>query len=106
MSEWKRLAPKSEYQICVIYQNGIEYNYPERILQLIFNTQDSVQDIVDGYLKSSDSSYNGIQKSKTELSQLVAQLLVENIEDGKTNYFLPLIPCRIHKFIYQDRKIY
>ncbi len=41
-------------------------------MQKFFNTAETKQQIIDGYLRSRDNTYNSIQKSKTELSKLVA----------------------------------
>lgn len=69
-------------QICTLSQNGIEYYYPERILQEVFNTSDKRKQIVEGYLLANPNEYNGIRKSKTELSKMVAEKLIsEDIQD-------------------------
>lgn len=86
--EWRKIVPSPDDQICILPSNGVEYYYPERILQILFNTTDSRQQIVDEYLKSRDNSYNGINFSKTELSKRVADnLLPEDIEDEQNELF-------------------
>ncbi|MDB5198926.1 MAG: hypothetical protein JWO92_889 [Chitinophagaceae bacterium] len=83
--EWKKIVPEPDKQICVLSKNGIEYYYPERLLQQIFNTTDNKEKIVDDYLKTKPNSYNNIPKSKTELSQLVASYLQTKDLDDLTN---------------------
>jgi predicted ATP-dependent endonuclease of OLD family len=86
--EWERRVPHPQNQICTLANNGIEYYYPERLLQQIFNTGDSRQHIVDGYLASRNNSFNGINISKTELSKLVANgLTAEDLADGGNQLF-------------------
>ncbi len=85
--EWINLLT-DEKQICVLSENGIEYYYPERILQKVFNTQNSRADIVKGYLGVKDNEFNGIKKSKTELSNLVAsELMEDDLKDVSNQLF-------------------
>lgn len=58
-------------RVKVLSSNGIEYYYPERILQKIFNTEDTREVIVDGYLRNNPNSYNDVCHSKNELADLV-----------------------------------
>ena len=86
--EWQRLVPDPTTQICTLPENGIEYYYPERILQTIFNSTDTRQQIVSGYL-ASKGVYNGVTKSKTELSLLVADALqVGDLADANNALFV------------------
>lgn len=72
--EWSNKVDNPDTQICILGENGIEYYYPERILQYIFNTNEKRKAIVDGYLKN-NGTYNGKAITKTELSILVTNLL-------------------------------
>ncbi len=58
-------------------------------MQKLFNTIDPKQQIIDGYLGSRDNNYNGIQKSKTELSKLVAnELEITDMNDPNNELFV------------------
>lgn len=89
--EWRKIVPHPDQQICILAENGIEFYYPERILQQIFATTDAKEQIIQEYLKSPDQSYRGIQKSKTELSKLVAsRLCLEDLSDEGNQLFVYL----------------
>jgi predicted ATP-dependent endonuclease of OLD family len=87
--EWKLLLDDDEQtRICVLPQNGIEYYYPEQILQQIFETTSSRDEVINGYLASSPASYNGIEISKTKLARKVAELLrEEDLADERNELF-------------------
>jgi predicted ATP-dependent endonuclease of OLD family len=88
LREWRRIVPNPERQVCVLDQNGIEYYYPERILQQIFNTTDNRETIIAEYLKENPNKYNDITKSKVELSQEVAALVTaEDLANPENQLF-------------------
>jgi hypothetical protein len=62
-------------RVCELSKNGIEYYYPENILQHIFNSTDTREQIIDGYLGSNPNSYNGLQITKKQLSAKVVDRL-------------------------------
>jgi ABC-type branched-subunit amino acid transport system ATPase component len=94
--EWERLVPSPD-RICTLSQNGIEYYYPEPILRNIFNTPDTKQQIIDGYLRSRNNTYNGIQKSKVELSKIVSnQLQAGDLNDQNNELFVFLNALPAH----------
>jgi len=87
--EWRRKVPNPDRQICTLNKNGIEYYYPEKILQKTFNTTNDRRTIIDGYLASGNGSYNGIQVSKTELSRHAANdLKIEDLADDQNELFV------------------
>ena len=76
--EWRTLLDDQANQnnrVNVLTKNGIEYYYPENILQSIFSTQDPGSKIVKAYLASSPNTYNSITLSKHELATRVVDKL-------------------------------
>jgi predicted ATP-dependent endonuclease of OLD family len=85
--EWEKLLGENN-KICTLEKNGIEYYYPERILQNLFDTTESVDHIVDNYLRSPINEFNGVRLSKTELAKSVAQqLTIDDISDNTNQLF-------------------
>jgi len=85
--EWKTLLG-DETKIKVLLKNGIEYYYPEHILQTIFSTTSPSGDIVDGYLASDPNAFNGVQITKTELAKrVVNQMIVSDLSDTTNELF-------------------
>jgi ABC-type transport system involved in cytochrome c biogenesis ATPase subunit len=84
--EWRGILNDmsgSEGRVLVLRKNGIEYYYPERIMQEIFNTKTDRDSIANGYLRANPNSFNDIQISKTELSRAVSEKLLRNdLHDG------------------------
>lgn len=72
--EWQKLLGNTN-KICTLGKNGVEYYYPERILQEVFNTTEPVDTIVDNYLR--EGEFNDKRLSKTELARVVAKNLTE-----------------------------
>jgi predicted ATP-dependent endonuclease of OLD family len=87
---WERLVPNPETQICALKENGIEYYYPENLLQQIFKTEQSKKEIIDCYLKSKQNAkYNDVEISKIELSNKVTELLqLDDLNDGNNQLFV------------------
>jgi predicted ATP-dependent endonuclease of OLD family len=86
--EWKKLLPNELRQLKVLPQNGIEYFYPERILQQIFNTHLSRRDIIEGFLKSSPNAFNGFRLTKVQLAQKVSEVIdAGDLTDTKNDLF-------------------
>ncbi len=74
--------------VCVLPKNGIEYFYPQRILQSVFDTADSLDQIVDAYLASNPNGYNGKDISKTQLAKVIAEeLTVADVDAGGNELF-------------------
>lgn len=71
--EWENLLKNPKKQLIILPKNGIEYFYPEKILQAIFSTNDTQDQILDQYLKSKQLEYNGKKISKPELATQVAE---------------------------------
>ena len=75
LREWRTKLGDDD-KVKELPENGIEYFYPERILQKIFKTPDTKDIIIDEFLKG--GKYNGLPYSKLELSRLVADELMAN----------------------------
>ncbi|MBI1326200.1 MAG: hypothetical protein GC136_00990 [Alphaproteobacteria bacterium] len=88
---WENLLSSPQKQLKVLNKNGIEYYYPERILQSIFNCKKSRDTIVEGYLRSKPNEFNNIRLSKIELSKKVVELLDTNDMNEKNNEFLDFL---------------
>lgn len=71
--EWNKLLPAPSSQLKILPKNGIEYFYPERILQTIFKTDDSRDKIITGYLASNPVQYNEVRLTKVQLAQKVSE---------------------------------
>jgi predicted ATP-dependent endonuclease of OLD family len=85
--EWKTLLG-DDTKIKVLSKNGIEYYYPENILQTIFSTTNSAGEIVDGYLASDPNVFNGLQITKFELAKKVAnQLSISDLSGASNELF-------------------
>lgn len=78
--EWRKLLgkPKDQGKILVLTYEGIEFYYPTKLLQQIFNTRDPKEKIVKTFLRSSPNGYNGINITKKELAQKVVDAVDEN----------------------------
>jgi predicted ATP-dependent endonuclease of OLD family len=83
--EWHKLLPEPERQLKILSLNGIEYFYPERILQTIFAIAESKNTIVENYLASNPNEYNNIRLTKIQLAQKVAENLTEDDLNDDTN---------------------
>lgn len=85
--EWEILLGDSS-RICILSKNGIEYYYPERIMQGIFRTGDTIDNIVDGYLRNSPNGFNNTTIPKTELAKIVAaEVNEDDLKDLKNELF-------------------
>lgn len=85
--EWRNIVPDPR-QVCTLSKNGIEYYYPERILQEVFNTTATAQQIIDGYLAHGET-FNGITKTKVELSKVVASKIeAADLNDEQNELFI------------------
>jgi len=92
--KWKILLG-SDARLKVLAQEAIEYYYPERILQSVFNTSESRTKIVTKYLKSNPSAFNDKQVPKTGLAKLIAEKIVATDLDDTNNelfVFLKSLP--------------
>ena len=82
--EWKKLLG-DESKIKSLSKNGIEYYYPERIVQAIFGSNKSIDTIIKSYLVKDPNEFNGIKLTKTELATKVASDLTEKDLSDKDN---------------------
>lgn len=90
--EWKMLLDdEHQKRICVLPENGIEFYYPEPILQQIFNTAGTRTEIVTDYLANNPNSFNDVQLSKTQLAKKTAELLDEKHLDEVGNVLFSFI---------------
>lgn len=91
---WKKLLG-DERKIKSLSKNGIEYYYPERIVQAIFSSNKSIDTIIKSYLVKDPNEFNGIKLTKTELAAKVASDLTEkdlSDEDNELFNFLRNLP--------------
>ncbi|HCW05779.1 MAG TPA: hypothetical protein DGG95_00235 [Cytophagales bacterium] len=82
--EWKKLL-SNDSQLKVLPKNGIEYFYPERILQEIFNSQESREKIIDAFLKANPNAFNEVRITKVQLAQRVSEIIQTSDLDDTTN---------------------
>lgn len=86
--EWKKLLSEENRQLKVLSKNGIEYFYPERILQEIFKTNEAKEEIVTGYLGANPNKYNNIELTKVQLAQKVSESLnIDDLYDAENELF-------------------
>ena len=66
-------------------KDAIEYYYPEHLLQEIFSTTDTRDQIVTGYLENNPNGYNSIAISKTKLAITISEEIKEDDLDDADN---------------------
>lgn len=82
--EWEKLLGDKS-KIKSLSKNGIEYYFPERIVQAIFNSDKSIDLIIKSYLAKDPNEFNGIKLTKTELAAKVASILTKKDISDKDN---------------------
>ncbi len=92
--EWKKLLG-DDSRLLVLKNNAIEYYYPERILQEIFDTSSFKEDVVKTYLGSNPNGFNSVDIPKTKLSTIVSEKISSedlNDIDNELFVFLKALP--------------
>jgi predicted ATPase len=85
--EWKLLIGKDDH-ILTLTKDAIEYYYPERHLQSIFNSTQTRTEIVKDYLSNDPNCHNGIAISKVKLATKICELITaEDLNEADNELF-------------------
>ena len=85
--DWRNLLG-DESRMKILSKNGIEYYYPERIVQKVFRSSLSKDEIIDSYLAHKPNRFNGIQIPKTKFAtEVVSELRADDLSDANNELF-------------------